>query len=284
MPPPIHPLRPLVRRRGRVLQLCDEEVVESFSRFQTLLLFRSLLLWGTEVSSLIEETMHNLKKYISSIIAFGNQFGSTDDVAQFLEHKDRLQSLRGIKPTQTMEHYLLAVVLPSRQRNHIYRYVNTASKNATLQEIDTMTFRPLLAYIKKIEMILDNYAYLSEPCEENPQGDPERKPGFERLLRECRERHQALKQHQIMWIADQKLDPDGNIVVRSLPWDYVYQFFCSFVDDVYIEAKKVKDKGVDWQMVTHHHRIASYDNKRPSERLEAILGDLKHSGSFYYTI
>lgn len=259
------------------MELVDQEILEASCRFEVLHTFRSFHLWGDQSLSKMDETMGQLKEFMRKTIELGEEHGDSDDTILYLAHLDSFGSMRGIKFTQLLEHYLVAVIHPDIVGRHSFSdykdfcYTNTEMDDQTVKQLDNMTFKPLLQYMKKIDSQLGSLA--GEWLEgARTISDHRRLEQVGSIKRECVALCDQLKRHELEWISDQKLQ--GKDTVVSHPWDFCFFSFCHFIDTVFVKAKQLKDQSVDYQMVHHYGRIASLKNRHPADRLRTLLSEI----------
>jgi len=192
--------------------------------------------------------------------------------------------MRGIAFLRKLEHFLVAVILPDildRQSFSDYRdncFANTDVGTPTVRQLDNMCFKPLLKYIKRIEDQLQSMAAEWLASAQTP-ADHRQLEKLGRVQSDCHHRYEKLKLFELEWISDQTRN--GKQCIVSYPWDFCFFSFLHFIDDIFMRAKALKDKGTDWQMVHHYGRIARFNNRHPADRLRTILKEIRWCQTSY---
>lgn len=269
------------------MELVDKSILEISGRFEVLHTFRSFNLWGEDALIKFDQTLSGMKEFMARTVVLGDDSGSSDDTTLFLDHKEKFDQLRGIEFAARVEHYLLAVILPDILGRHSFShymtecYCDCETEEPTIKQLDNMTFKPLLSYIRKIDGVINSI--VAERLENAVTADDHvQLQYFGEVRRDCRLQYEKLKQHELDWIADQTYDPvSRTMTIKSLPWDFCFFFFCHFVNEVFNRAKELKNRGTDWQMVHHYARIARYNGRHPADRLRTILREIRWCDQSY---
>lgn len=230
-------------------QEIDREVRRAMHIFLKIQTFLSLNIWGLTTRCRLDCASSDIKQYIMRTIEFGETHGGVPSHSPRLAtHIRRNESLLNISFLNLIERYLTDVMLPAFELHkgnmkHFEQniYTNTRYSAPTVTQVHFMTFKPVIAYMRKIRETMDYYMKMAE--DERDRIIVDRRPWSKEDEAAFQDRMnlivQLWKLHDLrqkevdatldIWFKSHRLAAG---ITASDPWDTAFDFFTRVFNEI----------------------------------------------------